>query len=77
MGLQVAAIAKRYMQQMMAKMQAAGVQGGQQADKVSSTAQDGQVQTVKADASAQADKTKDTTALLRIQYYSTTPFQSS
>ena len=61
MGLQVAAIAKRYMQQMMAKMQAAGVQGGQQADKVSSTAQDGQVQTVKADASAQADKTKDTT----------------
>lgn len=30
MGIQVAAIAKRYMQQMMAKMQAAGAQGGQQ-----------------------------------------------
>ena len=29
MGIQVAAIAKRYMQQMMTKMQAAGVQGGQ------------------------------------------------
>lgn len=50
MGIQVAAIAKRYMQQMMAKMQAAGAQsggigaasGGQQTDKVRSQVQGGQ-----------------------------------
>ncbi len=52
MGIQVAAIAKRYMQQMMAKMQAAGAQGGQvPAGKSDDAAQDRQ----------QPDKAKDTT----------------